>query len=144
MDELERNQDFLDAGIDLSALADIDPSTRTAVLERLGPAHFRSKGFSFMGFLQTVYDHVAQQASQMPTSTGATEVPGDALAGGTDVLPEESVVALEDLFEEPPPLRTDEPENALQMHEPVDETGDTLSKEISEDERVSGNENDML
>jgi hypothetical protein len=48
MDELERTR-ISRRGVDLSALADIDPSARTAVLERLGPAHFRSKGFSFMG-----------------------------------------------------------------------------------------------
>jgi hypothetical protein len=63
MDELEKNLDFMDAGIDLTALTDIHPAGQTAVLERLGPAHFRSKGFSFMGFLQTVYDHVAQTAA---------------------------------------------------------------------------------
>jgi hypothetical protein len=50
---------FYESTADLHALDDINFADRPSVLERLGPAHFRSKGFSFMGFLQTVYDHVA-------------------------------------------------------------------------------------
>ena len=53
---------FFAAGVDVHALDDLTLTGRPSVLERLGPAHFRSKGFSFMGFLQTVYDHVAEQA----------------------------------------------------------------------------------
>ena len=53
----------LDAGLDLHALDDLILDGRPIVLDRLGPAHFRSKGFSFMGFLQTVYDHVALHAN---------------------------------------------------------------------------------
>ncbi|MGN6626833.1 MAG: hypothetical protein ACTHLN_09455 [Tepidisphaeraceae bacterium] len=53
---------FFEAGLDIHALDDLNFENRPTVLERLGPAHFRSKGFSFMGFLQTVYDHVAEQA----------------------------------------------------------------------------------
>ena len=53
----------LDAGVDLHALDDLTLDGRVTVLDRLGPAHFRSKGFSFMGFLQTVYDHVAEHAT---------------------------------------------------------------------------------
>ena len=52
---------FYIAGAELYALDDLVLTGRPSVLERLGPAHFRSKGFSFMGFLQTVYDHVAEQ-----------------------------------------------------------------------------------
>ena len=61
---------FFEAGLDIHALDDLNFENRPTVLERLGPAHFRSKGFSFMGFLQTVYDHVAEQAkghSQIPS-----------------------------------------------------------------------------
>lgn len=50
---------FYESNVDLHALDDLSFEGRPSVLERLGPAHFRSKGFSFMGFLQTVYDHVA-------------------------------------------------------------------------------------
>lgn len=52
---------FFDAGVDLYALDDLTLAGRQPVLDRLGPAHFRSRGFSFMGFLQTVYDHVATE-----------------------------------------------------------------------------------
>jgi hypothetical protein len=62
MTEPETNLDLLDAGVDLHALDDLSFEGKPTVLDRLGPAHFRSKGFSFMGFLQTVYDHVAEQA----------------------------------------------------------------------------------
>ncbi len=67
--EEETNFDFLDAGVDLHALDDLTFDGKSTVLERLGPAHFRSKGFSFMGFLQTVYDHVAQHTSQPGSQT---------------------------------------------------------------------------
>ncbi len=56
----------LDAAVDLHALDGLTFEGRPIVLDRLGPAHFRSKGFSFMGFLQTVYDHVAQHTSRTP------------------------------------------------------------------------------
>ena len=55
---------FYDAGPDVHALDDLMLVGRPGVLERLGPAHFRSKGFSFMGFLQTVYDHVAGEVQK--------------------------------------------------------------------------------
>ena len=59
---------FFDAGPDSHALDDLTLVGRPSVLERLGPAHFRSKGFSFMGFLQTVYDHVAGELAANPTA----------------------------------------------------------------------------
>jgi hypothetical protein len=83
MDDLEQNRDFMDAGIDLGALADIHPAEQTAVLERLGPAHFRSKGFSFMGFLQTVYDEVSQTAGKV---AGAVAVEPVVIDGRLDDL----------------------------------------------------------
>jgi hypothetical protein len=64
MAEPETNLDFIDAGVDLNALDEISFDGKPTVLDRLGPAHFRSKGFSFMGFLQTVYDHVAEQTKR--------------------------------------------------------------------------------
>ena len=57
----------LDAAVDLHALDELTFEGRQTVLDRLGPAHFRSKGFSFMGFLQTVYDHVAQHSGDSPS-----------------------------------------------------------------------------
>lgn len=35
-----------------------------AALEQLGPPPFPRSGFPFIGFLATVYDHVAAQATQ--------------------------------------------------------------------------------
>lgn len=55
---------FLDAGVEMELLHPDSLANRPSVLERLGPAHFRSKGFSFMGFLQTVYDHVAEHTKK--------------------------------------------------------------------------------
>ncbi len=66
MPEPETNLDFIDAGVDLNVLDDLTFDGKPTVLDRLGPAHFRSKGFSFMGFLQTVYDHVAEQMKRDP------------------------------------------------------------------------------
>ena len=67
----------LDAAVDLHALDDLTFEGRPTVLDRLGPAHFRSKGFSFMGFLQTVYDHVAQH-----TQTSATPLAPESQPSG--------------------------------------------------------------
>ncbi|HEX8323668.1 MAG TPA: hypothetical protein VF595_07110 [Tepidisphaeraceae bacterium] len=66
---------FFEAGVDLHALDDLTLEGRTPVLERLGPAHFRSKGFSFMGFLQTVYDHVAEQVRVGPAASAVNAQP---------------------------------------------------------------------
>lgn len=54
---------FLEAGTDSILLDDLTLAGRPSVLERLGPASFRSKGFSLIGFLQTLYDHVAEQSN---------------------------------------------------------------------------------
>jgi hypothetical protein len=35
------------------------PPDATSALERLGPSPFPKSGFPFLGFLATVYDHVA-------------------------------------------------------------------------------------
>jgi hypothetical protein len=71
----ELNNDFLDAGVDLNALDDITVEGRPTVLDKLGPAHFRSKGFSFMGFLQTVYDHVAEHCCRDKPQTDEPPAP---------------------------------------------------------------------
>ena len=62
---------FYEAGLDALALEDVALAGRPSVLERLGPAHFRSKEFRFMGFLQTVYNHVAEQVSGTPNGDDA-------------------------------------------------------------------------
>ena len=65
---------FYESTADLHALDTLALADRPSVLERLGPAHFRSKGFSFMGFLQTVYDHVA---TEVKAKAEAAETPAD-------------------------------------------------------------------
>lgn len=49
------------------------PTQPPSALERLGPSPFPRSGFPFLGFLTTVYDHVASHAARMgqkPTSEG--------------------------------------------------------------------------
>ena len=42
-----------------------------SVLERLGPSPFPKSGFPFLGFLATVYDHIAAHCQpQPPSQTG--------------------------------------------------------------------------
>ena len=72
---LETNFDYFDAGMDMNALEDLDVEGRATVLDRLGPAHFRSKGFSFMGFLQTVYDHIAEHTGTAQPQAADEPVP---------------------------------------------------------------------
>ena len=78
---------FFDAGPDLHALDDLTLTGRPSVLDRLGPAHFRSKGFSFIGFLQTVYDHVAGELNAKPPAAVSDTPPADAPADPTPVTP---------------------------------------------------------
>jgi len=52
--------DFFRAGPDVDVLSGM--SSGPAVLERLGPAPFPKGRFPFLGFLATVYDHVATHA----------------------------------------------------------------------------------
>ncbi|HEY0008361.1 MAG TPA: hypothetical protein VGB55_06535 [Tepidisphaeraceae bacterium] len=86
----EVNYDFFDAGLDLSAIDDLHPEDRPTVLDRLGPAHFRSKGFSFMGFLQTVYDHIAEHTGS------AQPQPSDVDAGNNDGNDTSDLIATEE------------------------------------------------
>jgi hypothetical protein len=53
-------EEFFRAGPNLDALA--SPSDAPSVLERLGPSPFPKTKFPFLGFLATVYDHVATHA----------------------------------------------------------------------------------
>jgi len=47
---------------DFAELGDPATSPRAGVLERLGPPPFPKTGFPFVGFLATIYDHVAAHA----------------------------------------------------------------------------------
>jgi len=58
---------FYKASEGVGALDETDESPPKTVLEQIGPAPFRSKGFPLLGFLATLYEHVAASA---PTSDG--------------------------------------------------------------------------
>jgi len=49
----------------------LPPETPSA-LERLGPSPFPKSGFPFLGFLATVYDHIATHVGAAP-ATESTE-----------------------------------------------------------------------
>ena len=55
---------------DLQDAPDVPPQIPPA-LERLGPSPFPKSGFPFLGFLATVYDHVASHVG------GAVSPPSD-------------------------------------------------------------------
>jgi hypothetical protein len=48
------------------------PADAPSVLERLGPTPFAKSKFPFLGFLATVYDHVATHCQSDGTSAIAT------------------------------------------------------------------------
>lgn len=50
---------FWAVSADFESLGDAPAAPVPAVLERLGPAPFPKSGFPFMGFMATIYDHVA-------------------------------------------------------------------------------------
>ena len=52
---------------DLPDPPDLAPETPSA-LERLGPSPFPKSGFPFLGFLATVYDHIATHVGGAPAS----------------------------------------------------------------------------
>ena len=59
--ETQTSQDFYAAAGDLDAI-DLTPELPAKpVLEQLGPPPFRKTSFPMMGFLASVYEHVAQQ-----------------------------------------------------------------------------------
>jgi len=65
---------FFEAGADAILLDDLTLTGRQSVLERLGPAGFRSKGFSFIGFLETLYEYIAEQTNTpAPAADMATQ-----------------------------------------------------------------------
>jgi hypothetical protein len=56
--ETENDRAFWSPAAELPDAPDVRPDTPSA-LERLGPSPFPKSGFPFLGFLATVYDHVA-------------------------------------------------------------------------------------
>ena len=59
--ETQTSPDFYAAAADLDAI-DLTPELpHKPVLEQLGPPPFRKTSFPMMGFLASVYEHVAQQ-----------------------------------------------------------------------------------
>ena len=55
---------FFRAGPDVALLTSVPPpAEQTHVLEQLGPPSFRKTSFPMMGFLASVYEHVAAQVS---------------------------------------------------------------------------------
>lgn len=60
MSELPTNfDDFFRAGAEIEVLESCTEPPGTGALERLGPSPFPKGRFPFLGFLATVYDHVA-------------------------------------------------------------------------------------
>ena len=61
-------EDFFRAGPDVELLVSIaPPETAKHVLEQLGPPPFRKTAFPMMGFLASVYEHVAAHVSGRET-----------------------------------------------------------------------------
>lgn len=58
--------DFFKAGEGIEALRDDPASAARPVLERLGPAPFKTRGFPLLGFLATLYEHVAASSCVEP------------------------------------------------------------------------------
>lgn len=119
MADSELNLDFLDAGVDLHALDELSFEGKPTVLDRLGPAHFRSKGFSFMGFLQTVYDHVAEQTaskSDAPAPSVCEAAPSPSEPAAPELATPELAV---DDFSAPKPAENTEPPGISESETPV-------------------------
>jgi hypothetical protein len=65
--------DFYKAGCGIDALLDVNDDPPKPVLEQLGPAPFRSKGFPLLGFLATLYEHVAASSTAPTHPTGQND-----------------------------------------------------------------------
>lgn len=59
---------FWSAHPDFAKLAELPAADVPDVLERLGPPPFPKTGFPFIGFLATIYDHVAGHAQRRDAS----------------------------------------------------------------------------
>ena len=58
-----RRAEFFRAGSDVDLLSSVSPPQAKHVLEQLGPPPFRKTSFPMMGFLASVYEHVAAHVS---------------------------------------------------------------------------------
>jgi hypothetical protein len=63
---------FFRAGDDVDLLNAVPPPPAPHVLEQLGPPTFRKTTFPMMGFLASVYEHVAAQVAGNTTETTNT------------------------------------------------------------------------
>jgi hypothetical protein len=62
-------ENFFRAGPDVDLLISVaPPESPKHVLEQLGPPPFRKTAFPMMGFLASVYEHVAAQVSRRETA----------------------------------------------------------------------------
>lgn len=55
---------FWSAGVDLAGLESLPALDKAPALQRLGPLPFPRGGFPLMGFLATVYEHVANHVGR--------------------------------------------------------------------------------
>ncbi len=63
-------EEFFRAGPDVDLLVSVaPPEPAKHVLEQLGPPPFRRTAFPMMGFLASVYEHVAAHVAGRETST---------------------------------------------------------------------------
>ena len=63
-------ESFFRAGPDVDLLVSVaPPESPKHVLEQLGPPPFRKTAFPMMGFLASVYEHVAAHVSGRETTT---------------------------------------------------------------------------
>lgn len=65
---LEEPESFFRAGPDANLPVERDHEPTLPVLERLGPPPFRRSNFPLLGFLATVYEHVASHVRLTPCS----------------------------------------------------------------------------
>jgi len=67
---------FWSVSADFELLGEAPAAPVPAVLERLGPAPFPKSGFPFMGFMATIYDHVATRTGGAAARKSAGSGPG--------------------------------------------------------------------
>lgn len=61
------NDEFFQPAAEIVPPPELPPDVPSA-LERLGPSPFPKSGFPFLGFLATVYDHVATHCCPPPAN----------------------------------------------------------------------------
>ena len=76
--------DFYRAGADADLLLSVPPPETPHVLEQLGPPTFRKTTFPIMGFLASLYEHVA---ASLKLSGGNGDVPHTSGGGADEATP---------------------------------------------------------